>query len=348
MNAMTMAMKSSVNSAAGTPARYYAGLIEWLGSTGFNTDVLLRESQIDPAVFRSGDSLLSRQQVDALVHHAPRMTGRPDLGMDMGQHIKLSTHEILGYGILSSPTLDYALRLVSRFFRLVLPNFRVTYRRGAEVAEYEFIPTLAMSTDSLRFHLDAIAVATHEHISGLAGKNMCEYTAYLSMVEPSYVRRYHRYSQVIWKFGMLDIPGLRMVFPCALVDVPLAMADRHALKMAEERCEALLQRVEKVTGLSSWLEMMLREARDGMPSLDDLARILNLTPRTLERRLKAEGCQFHSLAKRIRHEKACELLRSGSMSITQVALELGYTDLANFTRAFKRESGMTPRDFTGR
>lgn len=327
------------------PARYYLGLIDWLDESGFDTDQLLHQSHIHVAAFRSREGGLSLPQVDALVEHALKMTGRADLGMDVGQRIKISTHEILGYAILSSPTLDYALQLINRFSRLVVPNFRARYRRGPARAEFEWTPTLSMSAESLRFHLDTIAVATHEHICSLLGKSMQTYSAYLSAEEPRYAARFRRYHHVIWHFEAPGTPGLRMVLPASMVDTALVMADRHALEMAEGRCQDLLDQVEQSVGLTGWLEVMLRESRNGMPSLGDLAAILNLTPRTLERRLKAENCQFHELCKRIRYQKAREMLLAGTHSITQVALELGYSDLANFTRAFKRESGKSPREF---
>src|SRR3546814_11812926 len=87
--------------------------------------------------------------------------------------------------------------------------------------------------------------------------------------------------------------------------------------------------------------MMLTEARDGMPTLDELAHILHITSRTLDRRLQREGQQFQEMTKRVRLERAFELLGTQRMSVTQVALQLGYHDVANFTRAFKRDSGMS-------
>ena len=91
--------------------------------------------------------------------------------------------------------------------------------------------------------------------------------------------------------------------------------------------------------------MMLREAHEGVPTLAELARLLNLSSRTLDRHLAREGSRFLEISKRIRHEKACVLLEAGEQSITQIAYQLGYKDGANFTRAFRRESGVSPSDY---
>src|SRR3546814_16700763 len=69
--------------------------------------------------------------------------------------------------------------------------------------------------------------------------------------------------------------------------------------------------------------MMLTEARDGMPTLDELAHILHITSRTLDRRLQREGQQFQEMTKRVRLERAFELLGTQRMSVTQAALPHG-------------------------
>jgi AraC-like DNA-binding protein len=94
--------------------------------------------------------------------------------------------------------------------------------------------------------------------------------------------------------------------------------------------------------------MMLREASDGVPSLTELAHTLNLSARTLDRYLAREGSSFRELSTRVRHQMACELLRGGTLNITQIAYQLGYTDAANFTRAFRRQANCSPSDYRQR
>jgi AraC-like DNA-binding protein len=94
--------------------------------------------------------------------------------------------------------------------------------------------------------------------------------------------------------------------------------------------------------------MMLREADGSLPTLNDLSRVLKLTPRTLNRRLARDGERFLDLVKRVRSERACALLRDGRLPVTQIAYQLGYRDSVNFSRAFRRELGMTPSEYRRR
>lgn len=87
--------------------------------------------------------------------------------------------------------------------------------------------------------------------------------------------------------------------------------------------------------------MMLRESTGGLPTLDELAHTLNLSSRTLDRHLKAEGSGFRELSTEIFVERARALLAAGR-PVTVVALELGYADVSNFSRAFRKAAGTNP------
>jgi AraC-like DNA-binding protein len=96
-------------------------------------------------------------------------------------------------------------------------------------------------------------------------------------------------------------------------------------------------------------EQLIRLAvLDGVVHLDSIAEQLRLGPRTFRRRLEAEGVSFRDLVKRHRIERASELLGDGTFSVRNVALAVGYSDAAHFVRAFKRETGRTPRELFNR
>jgi AraC-like DNA-binding protein len=324
------------------PTRYYALLATRLVQWGIDLPALLRDAQIDPVTLAAPDGQFRPEQVERLVALADERAGRSDLGFELGRMLKLSSHDILGYAMLSSPSVDHALRLVSRYFSLITPTYTLRYRCDATHAEALVQPQLALSPRVRELHLEAIAVAFYEHVRALLSGDAPACTIHLSFEPPPHVARYAELSNAVLHFGEQNLPGARIVLARAEVMRPLALADGNALQMAESRCAALLDRVTRGASLSDWIAMMLREAADGQPKLEELAQILNLSPRTLERRLAQEGKGFRELARRARFDRACELLRAGRLSITQIAFQLGYSDVANFTRAFRREAGVAP------
>ena len=73
-----------------------------------------------------------------------------------------------------------------------------------------------------------------------------------------------------------------------------------------------------------------------------LARRLNMSDQTLKRQLAVEGVSYKSLAQGIREKKACDLLRSAELTMEEISDNLGYSNVANFYRAFKSWTGKTP------
>lgn len=81
----------------------------------------------------------------------------------------------------------------------------------------------------------------------------------------------------------------------------------------------------------------------GGESLEDVARYLSMHPRTLNRRLQAEGSSFRTLLSRARSDAAQQLLTVTKMDITTIAHVLGYADSSGFSHAFRRWAGKASR-----
>src|SRR3546814_8716763 len=101
--------------------------------------------------------MLHLSQVDALIAQSFEATGRPDLGFDFGRLIRVGSHDILGYALLSSPSMDYAVRVAVRFYRLMTPTFRLNYRRDEKTGALEFNQVMQMKPETLCYHLVGIA-----------------------------------------------------------------------------------------------------------------------------------------------------------------------------------------------
>src|SRR3546814_10774157 len=155
--------------------------------------------------------MLHLSQVDALIAQSFEATGRPDLGFDFGRLIRVGSHDILGYALLSSPSLDYAVRVAVRFYRLMTPTFRLNYRRDAQTGALEFNPVMPMKPETLRFHLEGIAVSVHDQIKMLLGGKVRPYDYYISLPQPAYYQRYRETEPARWHFEAQQMPGIRKI-----------------------------------------------------------------------------------------------------------------------------------------
>ena len=91
-------------------------------------------------------------------------------------------------------------------------------------------------------------------------------------------------------------------------------------------------------------EILHTQAQDTR-SADTLARLLNLSVRTLHRQLKEEGTSLQTLKDEVRRERALELLHRSRQPIKQVAAAVGFLNEKSFIRAFKGWTGETPAAF---
>lgn len=339
-----MTALSTADSDLRVPARYYTRLADILLQQGVDFAALLQAQKLSPSLLTDPDATLRFSQVDALVHYVFARSGRGDLGMEVGRLLTASSHSFVGFVMFNSDTLDQALRFEAQYFRLIMPSFRMRYTAGPDHGDMLFTPRVAMSTLCLHFHLEAIAMAAMREITDLTGTHRPPCVLELSIPEPAHIDRYPRdlLRNVDLRFGVGSTPAVRL----RMLDDPrqlrLTMADPHARRIAEDRCRTLVRQVTDGGCFGDWVAMTLREVAEGLPSLAELAAQLNISTRTLNRYLQREGTTYRQLAGRIQHEIACERLAAGGMCVTEVAYSLGFSDAANFTRAFRRRAGYSP------
>lgn len=133
------------------------------------------------------------------------------------------------------------------------------------------------------------------------------------------------------------------------------VTERHHLSAAPRRAPWPIVTIEDVARdrrggaprelLDVVVEQIRAQVVTGSVSIDSAARSIDASVRTLQRELNRAGTDFRSLANSARAQRAIELLRHTSGSITSVSAELGYSSPANFARAFRKVIGSGPRDF---
>ena len=329
------------------PARYYARIAEVLPASLDELAGILGRLGLSIEQLAQPEAMIRTSQVDRLILAVAAKVQRSDLGYQLGKLLSANSHSFVGFGMLNSATLEQALRFEAQYFRLVMPSFHMRYVSGPDFCDMRFTPRVAMSHLSLSFHLEAIGTAALREVSDLTLGRRPPCILDLSIPEPAHSDLYRtELKDVRVRFAADVSPSVKlrvMTDPRAL---KLDMADSHALRVAESRCRSMVQHVAEGGRFADWVAMTLREVSEGLPSLGELARNLNLSKRTLNRYLRREGTSFRELSARIQHEIACERLAAG-MSATEVAYSLGFSDPSNFNKAFRSRAGYSPGKHAG-
>jgi len=131
-----------------------------------------------------------------------------------------------------------------------------------------------------------------------------------------------------------------------IAELPLSGSDPRLHSILRDHAELLLAgRAAPSRYLGHVRDIIRERLRHELPTLEEVARALRTSARTLQRRLGEEGSSFQELVESVRSESARELLADQRRSVGQVAFELHYADVSGFVRAFRRWTGATPGEF---
>jgi AraC-like DNA-binding protein len=310
--------------------RMGVSLPHWLELSGFGPGDLAREDfVVDLASFRS------------LALDARRLSREPALGLLLGEAMGVQAHGALGHAAMSSQSVREVLALIERYLglRIALVGLRV----DEGVDEARLVLTELMPLGEVRtMALEGVIGSIRSLLSDVS-MGVCEVqSAHFPFEDPGYaplaetlLRSPVRYQQG-WA-GLSLSPRT--------LDLPLKTSDSRAFRLADELCGRELLRIQERQSWEARVRRVLLETRVGFPTLEETARRLRVTPRTLHRRLVSEETSFRSILEDLRQGSAIEQLSSGEASIEEVAYILGYADPANFRRAFRRWTGVPPGRF---
>jgi AraC-like DNA-binding protein len=168
---------------------------------------------------------------------------------------------------------------------------------------------------------------------------------------PSHVRL--ESSTATWIFGVPELANCRIDFgsPVMAVAVPYDLLDQRVL-----RANAIGPGAGEDSNLSAAEESLAGSLQQAVaallpavrPSIELAGEITGLSPRTLRRRLAGEGTGWRRVVDRARLDACVRLLRDPQRSLGTIAAELGYSDQANMTRAFRRWTGESPSAYRWR
>ena len=130
------------------------------------------------------------------------------------------------------------------------------------------------------------------------------------------------------------------------VEQPVITADYELLRILVAHAEEKSRKLNKDNRFSSLVKQsVIQLVKPEFPNIDKVALHLNVSPRTLQRRLKAEGQTYQSLTDQLKKEFAIGYLKRQDLSISEIAYLLNYSDNSTFSRSFKRWTGLSPQAY---
>ena len=320
-------MASRIDERLSIPAPYLRAMADQVASRGEDAGAWLAEVGITGLEEEAID--LRLVDFERLIVAALERTREPALGLFVGERLPVTAHGVLGYAVQSCASIRQAIELFEGFIGLRFPLLALSVEERAGELRVRYRETRPLGAIA-RPVLEAVIMATKNILDAFTSS--IAYVAF-AFPKPTYAELARSLFHAEVRFGA-SWSGFSL--PRHVVDEPLRPGDPDAFREAIAVCERELARLPADPSLAGRVRRLLLEPQRGFPPLAVTARILHLGPRTLHRRLVAEGTSYREILEDVRRTLALEHLRAGQLRVAEIAHQLGYTDLANFRRAFKR------------
>lgn len=320
------------------PAVHALHVLELLRGWNVGAEALLEGTGLTESGLAAPEATLDVPAAVRLVQRARALAGEPALGFLAGLQMRVSAHGYLGFAAMTARTARDALDLAVRFAPLRTDALTLAYgeeggRAWFEVRERaDFGPARDAVIPALLVGIWRIGEAlTEQTLRGVAE---------LAFPEPPYFEKLRGFLANEVRFGA---PANRLLFDADVLDLPLMGYDPAAHRLAVRQCEEALALHVRGGPLLLRVRHLLVGEDGRFRTAGEVARAAGLSERTLKRRLAECGASYSALLEEARRERATRLLASDALSVEEVADRLGYSDAANFTRAFRRWTGAAPR-----
>lgn len=318
------------------------GLPIALEQLGVPCGPLLRDFGLSREDFEDPDRVASFAPLDELLQACVQQTGCAHLGLLVGVHVNLQSLGIAGRLALNTRSVGAALQELIAYFALHDNGGVPSLAIHDATASYAY----GLHTPGIRSAeqvYDLSAVALRNVLRQLCGPQWRPDVVLLPRRRPADLQPYR---EILASPIRFDAVQCAVTFPARWLQQPLADADPVLYSLLKERAASVL--AEQHPPLRTEVRRVVRLLlAGGECSRAAAAAQLGMHERTLGRRLQEAGTTFQALLDEARCELARQLLGSTRTPVARISTSLGYRDPTVFTRAFRRWTGVTPRQYRG-
>jgi AraC-like DNA-binding protein len=276
----------------------------------------------------------------AMWDEVPRIVGDERFGLHLGTRASdAGALPIVGYVVQTSPTLGEGISRALRYQRLVQTLNRAELAVEGATARLT-VHVRPHHTEPLRHAVD-FALAYCVALAGrITGAPLPVRRALFGHSAPA---RRDDYVAIFGEDLTFGAPRTQLELDAAVLDRPVLSADAQLRTLVERHAEALLARLPAGDSLVERARAALVDGlRGDRTGIDDVARALRMSARTLQRRLHDAHTTHALLLDEVRRELALRYVADASLSLSEVAFLLGFSDQTTFHRAFVRWTGHAP------
>lgn len=321
---------------------YLSIAMNYAQNLGLDITKIYKKAGFDTSILKKPCARISIKQLSDIWDSLEDEHPDPDLGLHLGETIFNFPCHILFLVMLNAPTVKDVIEKFCGYFNLLTDGFSpsITIDKNSALLSVRFNET---ELEPSRQVSEGV-LATFNSVLNRVSENKIQLKgAYFIHSRPENISEHHRIFRTQLFFDQMEN---KLVFDKSYLDLPLKLSNREVYRNLEHLARKLQESIyiagpwrKKVT--QSIIGMLNREK----PGIEMIARELAVSPRNLQNRLKEEGVSYRKLLGQVRKEQAVYFLKNEDIPISEIGLQLGYSEQSVFSRAFKRWVGTTPGQY---
>ena len=328
-------------------ARFIANIIQFASQQGADRRVLL--SLTGKEKLEDLNDLNERFEAgvyNSVLEKALELTGDPYFGLHVGEYLSLSAAGLIVQIVQSSRTVKEALDFIVEFANLGCSALPYQLKESKDEWELFMTPNplwVEQSPESVRHTMDGAIVFTLREFHTLTRQKHFPNKIYFTYERPEKFMEYERLFKCPIFFNK---PTTSIFLNKKHVAEPVVTSDFDLLQILVRHAENKLAQMEKESGFATIVrQSILNLVKPQFPTIEQVASNLNISARTLQRRLKEEGLTYQKVIDSLKHQLAIDYLNNINLPIKEIAYLLDYANGSSFNRAFKKWEGIGPAEW---
>ncbi len=309
---------------------------------GISIEDVIKNANVDPLILSSPDNRLSGFEAKKIIDSAIKLTKDNNLGLHQGEHLSRGFSNILGYVLMNCSTLRECWTKYCLYEKIIdstsISDFKI-------IDNYAILSnvTIDKALENNRHFSEFKIAGILSYVKLLSNENLQLHEVHFSHARPKNTSEYER----IFKCKIcFERPTNALVFDSKLLDISVIEPNIKLLLLFEKNSQEILKTFNLNKYSNMVMDILINELMKGnLPPIEDVAKKMLLSTRSLQLYLQKENTSYLKLAKEIRINIAKKYLSDINISLDEIAYIIGFSESSTLNRAFKSWTGLTPAQF---